>query len=84
MTFTATPSSHRFAPAWIGGAVGLFMVLLALVTPDWRLESLVVQLGLPDLLAAAQPPLGLKARLLFAALAGFGGGAVAWAVAYLL
>lgn len=84
MTFTATPSPYRFAPAWIGGAIGVFLACLVLIAPDWRLENLVVQLGLPDILSAAQPPLGTKARLMFAVAAGIGAGAVGWAIAYLL
>lgn len=84
MTFTATPSYRRFGLAWIGGAVGLLLVLLVMIAPDWRLESLVASLSLGDILAAARPPLGLKARLLLALVAGLGAGAVTWATAYLL
>lgn len=84
MTFTATPSPYRFAPAWIGGAVGLFMALIVMIAPDWRLESLVGQLGLPTILSAAQPPLGMKARVILAVAGGAGAGAIAWAAAYLL
>ncbi|MBZ6380678.1 hypothetical protein [Sphingomonas sanguinis] len=84
MTFTATPSPYRLAPAWIGGAIGVFLAFLVLVAPDWRLETLVGQLGLPDILSAAQPPLGTKARLILAVAAGIGAGAVGWAIAYLL
>ena len=84
MTFTATPSPYRFAPALIGGAVGVFLALLVLIAPGWRLEMLVAQLGLADLVSAAQPPLGIKARLLLAGVAGVGGGAVVWAITYLL
>ncbi|MEG3091053.1 hypothetical protein [Sphingomonas sp. PB1R3] len=84
MTFTATPSPYRFAPAWIGGGLGLLLALMVMIVPDWRLESLVGQLGLPEILSAAQPPLGLKARVLLAVVAGAGAGAVGWAAAYLL
>ncbi|WP_343527744.1 hypothetical protein [Sphingomonas sp.] len=84
MTFTATPSPQRFAPALIGGAIAVFLVLLVLLTPGWRLDMAVTQSGLADLLAAAQPPLGIKARLMLALATGFGGGAVAWAATYLL
>ncbi|WP_314376353.1 hypothetical protein [Sphingomonas paucimobilis] len=84
MTFTATPSPHRFFPALAGGAVGVLIAFLFLVAPVWRLEMLVTQLGLADILSAAQPPLGTKARLLLAFGAGAGAGAVVWAAAYLL
>ncbi|KQO55640.1 hypothetical protein [Sphingomonas sp. Leaf257] len=84
MTFTAMPPQRRFGPAWIGGAVGLFAILLVMIVPDWRLESLVSSLSLGDILAAARPPLGMKARMLLALVAGLGAGAVTWAVVYLL
>ncbi len=84
MTFTAMPPQRRFGPAWIGGAVGLFAILLVMIAPDWRLESLVSSLSLGDFLAAARPPLGMKARMLLALVAGLGAGAVTWAVVYLL
>lgn len=84
MTFTAMPPQRRFGPAWIGGAVGLFAILLVMIVPDWRLESLVSSLSLGDFLAAARPPLGMKARILLALVAGLGAGAVTWAVVYLL
>ena len=66
MTFTATPSSHRFLPALIGGAAGVLIAFVFLIAPVWRLEMLVTQLGLADILSAARPPLGTKARLLLA------------------
>ncbi|WP_230481353.1 hypothetical protein [Sphingomonas sp. Leaf21] len=84
MTFTATPSSHRFAPALVGGAFGVILAFLVLVAPGWRLEMLVAQLSLGDILSAAQPPLGTKARLLLALAAGIGAGGVSWALVYLL
>ena len=52
-------------------AVAIGFAVFAL--PEWRLFQLLSALGLPDILSAAQPPLGLKARIatggLFAALA---------------
>ncbi|WP_347091854.1 hypothetical protein [Sphingomonas parapaucimobilis] len=84
MTFTAMPPQRRFGPAWIGGAVGLFFALLAMIAPEWRLNSLVAGLSLGDILAAARPPLGMKARILLALVAGLGAGSVTWATAYLL
>ena len=79
MTFTATPSPYRFVPALVGGAFGVLLAFILLVAPVWRLEMLVAQLGLADILSAAQPPLGVKARLLLAFGIGAGGGAVLWA-----
>ena len=55
-----------------------------MIVPDWRLNALVASLSLGDILAAARPPLGMKARLLLALVAGLGAGAVTWATAYLL
>lgn len=45
-------------------------VILVLAMPVWMLEQQVVRLGLSDILPAAAPPLGEKARLLSALLAG--------------
>ena len=78
------PTQRRFGPAWIGGEAILFAILLVMIVPDWRLESLVSSLSLGDILAAARPPLGMKARMLLALVAGLGAGAVTWAVVYLL
>lgn len=84
MTFTATPSPYRFVPALVGGAFGVLLAFILLVAPVWRLEMLVAQLGLADIFSAAQPPLGVKARLLLAFGIGAGGGVVLWAATYLL
>jgi len=45
-------------------------VILVLAMPVWMLEQQVVRLGLSELLPSAAPPLGEKARLLSALLAG--------------
>ena len=44
--------------------------LLVLATPVWLLEHAVLVVGLPDVVPAAAPPLGTKARFLLVCLAG--------------
>lgn len=51
--------------ALAGGAAAALVVLM----PVDVLQNLVIDSGLPSLLAAAEPPLGMKARLLIAAVA---------------
>lgn len=63
-----------FAPV-VGAMFGLVAAVLILATPGWLFERMVVSSGLPDLVSAAQPPLGEKARILAALLAFFGVGA---------
>lgn len=63
-----------FAPV-VGAMFGLVAAVLILATPGWLFERMVVSSGLPDLVSAAQPPLGDKARILAALLAFFGVGA---------
>ena len=55
--------------------------LLVLATPVWLLEHAVLSLGLPDVLPAAAPPLGTKARFLLVFLAGGGAAVVAFVAA---
>jgi hypothetical protein len=52
----------------LGGATAFFCIAM----PSPLFESLVLASGLPDLLPAAEPPLGTTARLLFAGVAGLG------------
>ncbi len=58
--------------------VALFAGLVAALLPAWRIESLVTDIGLPALLPAAAPPLGMTFRigLILAAMAG--AGAATW------
>jgi hypothetical protein len=56
-------------------------VILVLAMPVWMLEQQVVRLGVSDVLPAAAPPLGEKARLLSALLAGGAMGVVAFVAA---
>ena len=60
--------------ALAGGAAAALLLLM----PVDALHNLVIDSGLPALLAAAEPPLGMKARLLLAGVAG----AVAFAVIF--
>lgn len=56
--------------------------LLVLATPVWLLEHAVLAAGLPDVLPAAAPPLGTKARFLLVFLAGGGAAVVAFVAAF--
>ncbi len=72
---------HRipFAPV-VAMLFGTVSAILVAAVPQWMFEAGVVASGLPTVLAAASPPLGILARLLAIALA-FGAGAVAvWAL----
>ena len=64
----------------VAALAGLAAAFLAFAMPADLLERLVVATGLPHLLAAAEPPLGFKAR----AMIGVAGAAVSFALAYLL
>ena len=46
----------------LAGFAALAFGFAALVMPEWRLTQLVLATPLPDLVSAAEPPLGLKAR----------------------
>lgn len=63
-----------FAPV-VGAMFGLVAAILVAATPGWLFERLVVSSGLPELVSAAQPPLGDKARILAALVALLGVGA---------
>jgi hypothetical protein len=54
------------------------------VLPVGTLESLVTDSGLPAILSAAEPPLGLTARLVLAAGAGAGVAVIAWFALFIL
>lgn len=57
---------------------GLVAGVLVLATPLWLFERGVVASGLPDMIAAAAPPLGDKARIMAAILAAAGVGGLLW------
>lgn len=72
---------HRipFAPV-VALLFGIVAAILVAAVPQWMFEAAVMASGLPTVLAAASPPLGLVARLLAIALA-FGAGTLAvWAL----
>jgi hypothetical protein len=53
-----------------GGMLAAAVAFLCLMVPVWMLERLSVQWGLPAMLGAATPPLGMKARLIVAIVCG--------------
>lgn len=59
-----------------GGAVAAICMML----PGGVLESIVVASGLPGVLAAAEPPLGMTARALVAGVGGLAVAAAVWAL----
>ena len=67
-----------------GGVVGALFALIVLVAPAALIESAVGAIGLPAVLAAAQPPLGATARALLACVAGVTGGILGWGVAFMV
>jgi hypothetical protein len=58
-----------FAPI-AGAFFGLATAILVMATPAWLFARAVVGSGLPSILSAAQPPLGVTARLLAAIVLG--------------
>lgn len=70
------PGGGLFALAFVAG---LFLLMPAAVLEDWVWRS-----GLPSLVAAAEPPLGVTARAVLALVGGVLAGAVAWSALFLL
>src|SRR5437868_4294368 len=64
----------------VAGLAGLAVAFLVFAMPAELLARLVLASGLPHLLAAAEPPLGFKAR----ALLGIAGAGAAFGLAFLL
>lgn len=60
--------------------LGAAAALLVMLTPVGMLEELVLRSGLPGIFPAAEPPLGLRARIGFAGLAGMIGFGAAYAL----
>ncbi|MGP1283484.1 MAG: hypothetical protein ACTS1X_10950 [Parasphingopyxis sp.] len=50
---------------------GLIVAALILMTPNPWFEAFIVETGLPGLVSAAEPPLGARARIVFALIAAF-------------
>lgn len=59
----------------IAAVVATLAGLLVAILPEWRLVVLVEGLGLPSILSAARPPLGMTARMLLALATGAAVGA---------
>jgi hypothetical protein len=57
---------------------GLIVAALILMTPNPLFEAFIVKTGLPNLIDAAQPPLGAKARIVFALVAALAVTTGAW------
>lgn len=52
-----------FAPV-VGALFGVVAGILVIATPLWLFESAIAATGLPQLVSAAEPPLGNKARIM--------------------
>ena len=58
---------NRLPKTLLAAAIaGLIVAIVVLVTPNVMFERFVIAIGLPDLVAAAAPPLGVTARFAFA------------------
>lgn len=57
---------------------GLIVAAIVLATPNIWFERFVIATGLPDLVAAAAPPLGVKARIVFALIAALAVTSLTW------
>ena len=68
-----------FAPV-VGVMFGLVAAVLVIATPQFLFERMIVASGLPDLISAATPPLGEKARVMTALLAAGIIGALIYAI----
>lgn len=60
------------------GVIGVLTAAMFALIPTELLESMVVDSGIASVLSAAEPPLGMTARLLLVLLCGGGVGAIAW------
>ncbi len=79
--FTSLQSSGRNTlDLPVAGLAGLAVAFIAFVMPANLLAQLVSAIGLPSILPAAEPPLGMKARLAI----GGGGAILVFAAAFLL
>jgi hypothetical protein len=64
----------------IGGMFALVAAILLIATPHWLFQQAVAESGLPSILPAAAPPLGVKARILATLAAMAIAGGVVWAL----
>lgn len=79
-----SPSGLTLLPALGGGLVGALAAVAIALLPAESFQDLVWTSGVTAFLPAAQPPLGMTARLLVAISLGAATAAVCWAVLYLL
>ena len=63
---------------------GMVAVILVLATPGWLFERGVVASGLPNIIAAAAPPLGDKAQIMASIVAAIGTAGFVWLVPTIL
>jgi hypothetical protein len=68
-----------FAPA-IAVLFGLVSAILVVATPQWLFQRGIVASGIPNVIAAASPPLGDKARIMAAIIAAVAVAGLLWAV----
>lgn len=68
----------------LGGVAGLVIAVVAVAIPARMLESAVMAIGLPEIVAAAEPPLGLTARLVLSIIGGGLVGMFVWRLAALV
>lgn len=61
---------------------GAAAIVLVAATPDWLFEATVVSSRIGDVLSVAQPPLGIKARLLAIFVAFAGAALIGWLAGY--
>lgn len=69
MVFDVRRISRLPLAVWCAIFFGLVAGILTVAAPVWQLERAVSLLGLDEIIPAAEPPLGHKARLLFGLLA---------------
>jgi hypothetical protein len=67
------------APA-IAALFGVVSAILVVATPQWLFQRGIVASGVPNLIAAASPPLGDKARIMAAVIAAVMVAGILWAV----
>jgi hypothetical protein len=75
MTSSLRSSVNLPLPAFLGGVVAALIALVMLLVPTHLLESAVLDSGIAAVVGAAEPPLGLTARIVLALMLGGGVGA---------
>ncbi len=83
-TTERSATTGRMVAPVAAAVAGLTVAIAIALVPTWRIESAVLASGLPALLPAAAPPLGLSARIALMLGAGGGVAALLWAALMLL